>query len=368
VRIVRVALTIFEVAVPAVAYAAGMAACGGRTDLGLLRLVTDEGIEGHCFLGSTLRPASHDAEALMGGLAPLLLGADPLAREALYRRLFAACRAFGLRPLGTVDVALWDLLGKRAGLPLWRLLGGCREAVPAYASGAKQASPEAYAADAAAAVARGYRAYKLHPPGTPEADIAAAEAVRAAVGPEVTLMLDASFAYSVGDAVRVGRALERLGFAWLEDPLPEYDIAGTALLRRKLDIPILATELPLAGLGAFAPWAAEGATDMLRGDAAIKGGLSAMLKAAHLAEAFGLSFEVHHGGNALHNLAGLHLAQAIPNTRFFEVLLPEESHGQGVLQPLRIDAQGLLRAPEAPGLGAVLDEALIARGRTLLLA
>jgi L-alanine-DL-glutamate epimerase-like enolase superfamily enzyme len=364
-RIARVALTTFEVAVLALAYAPGMATRRGRTDLGLLRIVTEEGLEGHGFLGSTLRPASHDAEALMGGLAPLLLGADALAREALYRRLFAACRAFGLRPLGTVDVALWDLLGKRAGLPLWRMLGGFRDAVPAYASGAKHASPDAYAAEAVAAVARGHRAYKLHPPGTPEADIAAAEAVRAAVGPEVALMLDASFAYSVGDAVRVGRALERLGFVWLEDPLAEYDVAGSALLRRKLDIPILATELPLAGLGSFASWAAEGATDMLRGDAAIKGGLTGMLKAAHLAEAFGLSFEVHHGGNALHNLAGLHLAQAIPNARWYEILLPEDSHGQGVLQPIRVGADGMVRAPDAPGLGAMLDEALIASGRTI---
>src|SRR5262249_38307709 len=94
------------------------------------------------------------------------------------------------------------------------------------------------------------------------------------------------------------------------------------LLRQKLDIPIIATEYPQGDIGTYAVWLTERATDALRGDIAIKGGLTTMLKTAHLAEAFHMNYEVHHGGNSLNNLAQLRFACAIRNTTYFEVLLP----------------------------------------------
>ena len=310
-----------------------------------------------------MRPAGLDARALMEGAAPLLLGQDALARERLLKRLNAWGRTNGLRAVGALDCALWDLAAKRAGLPLRKLLGGFRESIPAYASSPRLADSQAYVEQALACQAEGYAGYKIHPPGTPDADLAVCQAVRRAVGDGWPLMLDASFAYRLPDAVRVGRAIEAMGFRWLEDPLGEHDLHAYPELRAKLGIAVMATELPMAGLESYAPWVAGRATDFLRGDVPIKGGITPMLKAAHLAEAFGLPFEVHHGGNSANNLAGLHVALAIPNTTYFEVLLPVGSHRLGLLRDIAMDAQGHVRPPDGDGIGAEPDMAMIAARR-----
>lgn len=347
-------------ALPPLAYGGGVANAGGTSDLVVITIETDAGLAGHGFLGSPMRPGSLDLAALRRDVLPMLAGLDALAREGFQTRASGWLRAsFGWRVVGAVDVALWDLAGKAAGLPLHRLLGAARGAIRAYASSPKHARAEHYVAEALAAKLAGYAGYKLHPPGEPARDIAICEAVREAVG-DWPLMLDAGFAYDPPSALRVGRALERLGFLWLEDPLGEQDIAGAAALRRKLDIPLMATEQTPGGLAAYAPWIAAGATDWLRGDSALKGGLTPMLKAAALAEAHGLGFALHHGGNSLHNLAGLHLALAAPNADWFEVLLPAESHRFGLVEEPALAADGTISPPAGPGLGARLDAAILA--------
>jgi L-alanine-DL-glutamate epimerase-like enolase superfamily enzyme len=362
-RIAEIALTLFAVdGLAPLHYAAGLSNTAGRVELGLLRLRTEGGAEGLAFLGSPMRPAGFDARALIEGAAPLLLGQDALARERIGRTLLAWGRSNGLRAVGALDAALWDLAAKQAGLPLHRLLGGFRESIPAYASSPRlSGGAGAYVEQALACKAAGFGGYKIHPPGRPDADLAVCRAVRDAVGPDWPLMLDASFAYRLGDAVRVGLAVQAMGFEWLEDPLGEHDLGAYPELRAKLAIPIMATEMPMQGLESYAPWVANRATDFLRGDVPLKGGVTPMLKAAHLAEAFGLGFEVHHGGNSLNNLAGLHVALAIPNARWFEVLLPVDSHRVGLLRDIAMDAAGHVQPPEGPGLGGVPDMALIAR-------
>ena len=113
----------------------------------------------------------------------------------------------------------------------------------------------------------------------------------------------------------VGRAIERLGFLWYEDPLNEEDIYAYVKLRQKLDIPIMATEYPSGDIGTYAVWLTERATDYLRGDIPVKGGITTMLKTAHLAQAFHMNYEVHHGGNSLNNVAQLHLPAPFPTRR-----------------------------------------------------
>jgi L-alanine-DL-glutamate epimerase-like enolase superfamily enzyme len=108
-------------------------------------------------------------------------------------------------------------------------------------------------------------------------------------------------------------------------------------------------------------WLTERATDYLRGDIPNKGGLTTMLKTAHLAEAFSLKYEIHHSGNSLNNLANLHLCMAIRNTTMFEVLLPDGAHKYGMAKEIEIDKDGLLHAPTGPGLGAEIDFDLIKR-------
>ena len=244
----------------------------GESQLGLVTLRTDGGVEGHAFLGSAMRGAHFDAQGLIHYLKPLVMGQDPLDRERLWQSMWSKNRNTTLRAIGAVDVALWDLGGKIANLPIHRLLGSYRTSVPAYASSAVLASPAAYAEEAARYKAAGWRAYKIHPPTNPALDIEVCRAVRSAVGNHYTVMLDSTWAYEYPDALRVGKVAEELGFYWYEDPLADDDIYNYVKLKQQLSIPILATEYAPGGFTALAPWVVARATDYLRGDPAVKGG------------------------------------------------------------------------------------------------
>src|SRR5438309_2034111 len=272
-----------------------------------------------------------------------------------------------LRAIGAMDVALWDLAGKIAGLPIHKLLGSYRTSVPAYASSAVLPSKEAYGEEAARFKADGWTAYKIHPPTDPAVDIEVCRAVRRAVGDSFTVMLDSTWAYQYPEALRVGKVIEELGFYWYEDPLADDDLLSYVKLKQHLSIPILATEYSPGGFTAYAPWLVARATDFLRGDVAVKGGISPLVKAAHLAEGFHMNFEIHHGGNSLNNVANLHVAMAIRNCEFFEVLLPADAQKYGLVADIEVDSHGMVRAPTAPGLGAQIDFDLIERKKLAVL-
>jgi L-alanine-DL-glutamate epimerase-like enolase superfamily enzyme len=308
-----------------------------------------------------MRGAHLDGQSLIQYLKPLLVGQDPLQRERLNQAMWKRSRNTTFRAIGAVDVALWDLAGKAVGQPIHRLLGSFRTSIAAYASSAVMPSKEAYAEEAARFKADGWTAYKIHPPTVPARDIEVCQAVRRAVGDAYTLMLDSTWSYQYPEALRVGKAIEQLGFHWYEDPLADDDLYNYVKLKQHLDIPILATEYSPGGFTAYAPWLTAQATDYLRGDVAVKGGITALVKAAHLAEAFHMNFEIHHGGNSLNNVANLHVIMAIANTEFFEVLLPDGAQKYGLAQDIEIDRDGLVHAPDAPGLGAAIDFALIQR-------
>jgi L-alanine-DL-glutamate epimerase-like enolase superfamily enzyme len=369
VKITDVTLTLFVwKGIPATQYGRHTGRFGGQSQLGLLRVRTDEGVEGHAFLGSAMRGAHLDGESLIQVLKPLVMGQDPLDRERLYQAMLLRNRTTTLRAIGAMDIALWDIAGKVANLPIHRLLGSYRDRVPAYASSAVLPSTEAYAEEAARFKAQGWTAYKIHPPTHPAQDVEVCRAVRAAVGDDYTLMLDATWAYEYPDALRVGRAIEALGYHWYEDPLADDDLYNYVKLKRQLHIPILATEYSPGGFTAYAPWITAQATDFLRGDVAVKGGITALVKAAHLAEGFHMAFEIHHGGNSLNNVANLHVTMAIRNCEFFEVLLPAAAQKYGLQQDIEVDGQGMVHAPAGPGLGAAIDVDLIERDRAAVLA
>jgi L-alanine-DL-glutamate epimerase-like enolase superfamily enzyme len=192
--------------------------------------------------------------------------------------------------------------------------------------------------------------------------------VREAVGADFRVMLDATWSYRYDQALRVGRAIEDLGFYWYEDPLADDDLFGCIRLREKLDIPLMATEYAPGGFTNYVPWIINRATDYLRGDVAVKGGITALIKTAHLAEAFGMNFEVHHGGNSLNNVANLHVIMAIRNCEYFEVLLPAGAQKYGLAQDIEVDGRGLVHAPTAPGLGYPIDLERIERTKVAVLS
>jgi L-alanine-DL-glutamate epimerase-like enolase superfamily enzyme len=368
-KITDVTLTLFGWDdIPATSYGAHTGKFSGASRLGLLAITTDEGPVGHAFLGSAFYPADMDGATLVKYLKPILMGQNPLDRERLGKAMWKRVRTTTVRAIGAVDIALWDIAGQVAGLPIHRLLGSYRDKVPAYISSAVLPDAQAYADEAQQFKAQNLAAYKIHPPQSWRADIKVCEAVRAAVGDDYLLMLDSVWSYDYPSALRVGQAIEALDFYWYEDPLADADIYNYVELKKHLSIPIMATEYPAGGLDSFTPWVKERATDFLRGDVAVKGGITTLVKTAHLAEAFHLNFELHHGGNSLNNVANLHVIMALQNTEFFEVLLPAASQKYGLVQDIQYDADGMVHAPDAPGLGAQIDFELIERKKVAVLS
>lgn len=368
-KITDVSLTLFAWDdIPPTSYAAHTGKFKGASKLGLLTITTDEGIKGHAFLGSAYNAAELDGPMLIKFLKPAIMGQNPLDRERLNAALWRRVRNTTIRTIGAVDVALWDIAGKVANLPIHRLLGSYRDRVQAYASSQILDSAQEYAEEALHYKTLNWGAYKLHPPQVWKEDIKCCEAVRKAVGDEFTLALDSAWSYDYDAALRVGLAIQDMGYAWYEDPLTDADIYNYVKLKQKLNIPLMATEFPAAALDSYAPWILASATDYLRGDVALKGGITTMMKTAHLAEAFHLNYEVHHGGNSLNNVANLHVIMAIKNTGFFEVLLPDGAQKYGLAKDIEPDAGGFVHAPTEPGLGAAIDFDLIERKKVAVLS
>lgn len=334
---------------------------GGSTLLGVLTIETDAGVEGNAFLGSSSQGAGDLAGPLMKFLKPMVVGRDPLDIGAIWWDMWKANRRVTTNAIGAIDVALWDIAGKAAGMPVHRLLGTCRSAVPAYSSTAFHATPEEYVEEALHFQSIGWTAHKIHPHGEPKMDIKICQAVREAVGGEMTLMLDSMWAYCYEDAVRVGRAIEELDYFWYEDPLVEEDLYNYVKLRSKMDIPIMSTEYAPGRLYGMAHWIQSYATDILRGDVAVTGGITPLVKIAHIAEGFGMKCEIHHGGNSLNNVANLHVTMAVRNCDYYEVFPATGANKYALVEDIEVDGKGLVYAPTEPGLGYQIDWDLVKR-------
>lgn len=330
----------------------------GRQQIVLTVVRSDTGHEG-CAMARAHggQPGRGIADAIRASLAPRVLGQDPLRRERIWQAMVELEPA-GYVPvfaISAVDVALWDLAGRQLGVSVAQLLGGRRDRIQAYASSAAMDSIDDYVAEALRCVAQGYRGYKLHPFNVPERDIDLCRAVREAVGPDVALMLDVAKTYDRMAAVRVGRVLEALDFAWFEEPLAHHDIQGYAELRRALQVPIIGAET-VAGHGpAVANYLRANALDMVLCDVYWKAGITGMLKTAALCESMGVKVASHHGASPLMNMANLQVLCGATNADWIEILVPESGYNFALPAYLSPDADGFVHLPEGPGLGVAPD-------------
>jgi L-alanine-DL-glutamate epimerase-like enolase superfamily enzyme len=363
-KITDVSLTMFTWKIPTQPATHRFSAAAGAREIALVTISTDEGIEGHSFLGASNRGADIDVPAILTYLKPMLMGQNPLDIGRLWNDMFRWQRTASLRAIGALDVALWDLAGNAMKQPVHRLLGTCRTSVPAYVSSEHLPTVQAYVDEALYYKSKGVTAFKIHPHSNAVADIEICKAVRKAVGDDYRLMLDSMWAYSYEDALRVGIVVEDLNYYWYEDPLVDDDLYNYVKLRQKLRIPILATEYAPGGLYGLPQWIIQGGTDILRGDVTVKGGITSMMKICHLAEAFRMKCEVHHGGNSLQNVANLHVIMAVANCEYFEVYLPDIAQKYALVKDIEVDKEGNVHAPEAPGLGYEIDWELIKKNTT----
>jgi L-alanine-DL-glutamate epimerase-like enolase superfamily enzyme len=323
----------------------------------LVRLTTRGGLEGigaapsyteHAYdlsVAETLRP-----------LLPKLIGASPLEREALWYRLQSLNLPTAPQALSAIDVALWDLAARHAGLPLCQLLGGARAKIPSYASTPGLDDPQAYVDFVARLREEGFRAVKFHAWCEVDRDMEMARAVRARY-PEagLTFMHDAEQRYSRAGAYRAARELEALGFSWFEAPLVDSDLEGYRELRQRVDIPILPAGNWIMDLGLLYQGMRLGAWSALRVDVNVVGGITPARKVMGLAEAAGMNVELQCWGYTLQQAANLHVMLAYRNCAWFEQPVPYPAFEFGMLDTIRTDRQGYVQAPVGAGLGVRVD-------------
>jgi len=358
----------------------------------LVEVETDQGVVG---LGEAAHfggPLASTRAVIEGELRAHLLGEDPRDVERLWEQMHqrAYKHARGglvIAAMSGIDIALWDLRGKMTGLPVWRLLGGYRRVVPAYATGGFYAEGKGVrelCAEMEAYCRHGFRAVKMKVgrnsaiEGSPlramphrgvaevslAEDLARVQAVRKTVGADVRLMVDANGAWDVGTAVKMGRAMEPADIYWYEEPVCPDDLLGSAEVAAKTTIPIAGYETCSYGRVSFRDYILARAVHFVQPDVAWAGGLTESLKIAHMAQAWNLPLAPHIHGSAVAVAAAVHMLGAVPNASMAEMVFPAHPlMAELVTEPLVVDSTGNVTLTDRPGLGIELDPQVVAKYR-----
>jgi len=258
------------------------------------------------------------------------------------------------------EICMWDILGKAVNRPIYKLLGGTKDRVMAYASSQHLPNVEDYIADVLSAKEQGYKGYKIHPGGGQRktgppipayvGHIEEIRTIRKAVGDDFVLAHDPVQRYNLFEALKVGRVLDELNYAWFEDPIPTTDLEGLVELNRALDLPLHVGEF-LFSISDFAEYIRRGALDVARLIADNVGGISGSMRVGMLADAFNLECTPHNWGNPTDLAVHFHLELAMPNAYWFEMPHPVTAADRPYQENFRIDKEGYVLAPTEPGLG-----------------
>jgi len=348
----------------------------GTQDAIIIRVHTDEGIAGigevdsspHVIKAVIEAPMSH---SLCYGLKGVLIGEDPLDVEPLWEKMYRASIFYGRRgaaiqAMSGVDIALWDIVGKASGKPIYKLLGGgYRTEIRAYGSTLFEDTPEGMAKSVARHREQGFTAVKF---GwgifgkDPKHDERLVAAARKEAGDDMDILVDAGLVFNAATAIRTARMLESYNVFWFEEPLPPDDYDGYARLADAVDIPIAAGEEESTRYG-FADLMDRGRIDVVQPDVTRAGGISESKKIAAMAHRRNLPCVPHAWSTGIIVAASLQLIAAIPNALFLEYCTWDS--------PLRwelVDEQfplhdGRVAIPDKPGLGIELNEEIIERYR-----
>ena len=326
-------------------------------DIVVLKLTTDTGLVSEVSAVAA-RSGQVTESYLHDNIIPVILGRSIYEREAIWHEFWNIDRHITFFPVylpGPIDVALWELAAKAAGLPLYKYLGAYRTSLPVYASSLFHAQAADYIVEAKEYCSRGIQAYKAHPPGPWRADMEIHQALREALGKDMILITDPVADYSLEEAIRVGRHLEQLNYLWFEEPFRDFELHKYSRLAAALDIPIAGTETTRGCHWGVAQAIQQKAVDIVRADVSWKHGVTGTLKIAHLAEAFGMRCEIHTTTTGPLEMANLHVSCAIKNCEFFEYFIPEAVFQFPMKDPLPIDDRGFIHVPDKPGLGVELD-------------
>jgi L-alanine-DL-glutamate epimerase-like enolase superfamily enzyme len=349
----------------------------------IVQVHTDTGITG---IGEAAAYGGYleGPEALvLGELRDTIIGQDPFRVERLWSMMASRAHQRGRRGLlmmatSGIDIALWDIIGQATGTPLYRLLGGYRDQLDAYASAGFYAggkTPQDLANEVASYAERGFRTVKIKVGRNPELmsnmlhdmirpdyatasleeDIERVRLAREALGPSVRLAIDANNAWTPSTALRFMRAVEQYDIAWLEEPVPTDDIDGSAHVAHCLDVPVSGyeTETTLAG---FRELITRRAVDIVQPDVIWTGGITECRKVAALAHAWQLPVIPHVFSSGLATIANMHFIASIPNGGLLEFdQNPNPLRSELFNEPIEVRPDGTVALPERPGLGVTLN-------------
>ncbi|MGD8240719.1 MAG: mandelate racemase/muconate lactonizing enzyme family protein [Armatimonadota bacterium] len=329
---------------------------GGSPGMTQLEIHTNQGIVGRSTGGGS---------RLIEAAFAKIKGENPFHVERLWDRMYRHQRkpvAKGdyIGAMGAIDLALWDIIGKALGLPVYKVLGVHSERIRVYAAGGYYEEDKTVTdlvVEMEGYVDQGFRAVKMKVGGAPFAeDIERVRAVRDAVGPDIDLLVDANNKWHAFEAIRFGKAIEEYDPYWFEEPVEADDFVGCAEVRRALDIPIV------AGENEFTRWGARdlitaGSADILNLDTIKAGGISEYRKIAGLASAFHIPVAPHGSPHM-----AVHLLASTPNTLIMETYPDVESKHNPAL-PLFPVEDGYITVPDAPGLGIDPDPEIVKKYR-----
>jgi len=332
----------------------------------IARITTDDGITGigYSFGGRLLK------EGLLSVLKDLVIGEDPFDVERIWNKMFyntllPGRRGTILRGISCIDIALWDIMGKAVNKPVYKLLGGYRDKVPAYASGGyyrEGKTPLDLADELAGYVEKGFKAVKMKVGRlSMKEEIERVRRAREAIGNEVALMLDANNAYpDAKTAIKAGRQFEDYDIAWFEEPVMPDNIPASAEIAAALETHVATGEIEGTRWG-FRDLIEKKAADILQPDVTVVGGITEWMKVAHMAGGWDIPVAPHYFWD-IH----VHLAAATSNSLNVEYFLRESdvvNFDDVLTEPLR-PVNGFLEVPQKPGLGIELNEEAIRRFET----
>jgi D-galactarolactone cycloisomerase len=331
-----------------------------------------------CFERQQAEVVKYIAVDLIG---QFLIGADPFEIEKHSKLVTRFAMMFGARPW-LLECALWDLMAKLAGQPLYKLLGGSRQSIPLYCSFGESLLVKDVAARKEAVDARiadGFRAFKLRSRSADyRDDIRLMEAIRNHVGDEIGLMIDCNQGWNLSplgaewsyeEAYQFCRAAESLGFRWVEEPRHRFDFEGLTRLCADVKITIAGGELN-QGLHEFKLLIDRDCLDKLQPDVTLAGGIAMARKVATLCEARGKGFSPHTWTNGIGLLLNLHLACGVPNCDILEYPFEEPGWVPEARDAMLLDPphprDGVIQVPSGPGIGIELDRDVMEKYGTRL--
>jgi D-galactarolactone cycloisomerase len=347
----------------------------------IVEVITDEGVTGWGeSLCHGLQPPEIAQTIVEAALKPILIGEDPFDVDVLWERMYNLTRPFGQKgavpnAMASVDIAIWDCLGRALGKPVHKLLGGAyRSEIQPYATGFYRVEgksyPEEAIAEAKRHIARGFTAMKLKIGFGVEEDIHYVRAVREAIGPGPKLMVDANHAYNVSAARRILKAIEPFDIHWFEEPISPEDIDGYRELKTLTSIYLAAGENEFTKVG-FREWVSKRAVDILQPDLCSAGGFTECRKISVLAQAWHMMLIPHVWGSGIGLAASLQFLATVPPAPLalkpIEPMLEYDQSSHPFRQDLIFDAiamrDGKVPVPTGPGIGVEVNRHVIERYR-----